>query len=67
MATNQEGSLVQLRDGAHLYLKELGDGDKSKQLVIALHGATGVSDHTEAEESFGFLVSRFRVTVFDTR
>ncbi|KAG5982271.1 hypothetical protein E4U55_002130 [Claviceps digitariae] len=66
-ASSQEGSLVQLRDGARLYLKELGDGDKSKQLVIALHGAPGVSDHREAEASFGFLTSRFRVIVFDAR
>ncbi|KAG5935356.1 hypothetical protein E4U53_000449 [Claviceps sorghi] len=67
MTATPEGSLVQLRDGARLYLKELGDGDRSKQLVIALHGAPGISDHREAEASFGFLTPRFRVIVFDAR
>ncbi|KAG6033796.1 hypothetical protein E4U41_006803 [Claviceps citrina] len=67
MTAAQKESLVQLRDGARLFLKELGDGDTSKQVVIALHGAPGVSDHREAEASFGFLVSRFRVVVFDAR
>ncbi|KAG5991415.1 hypothetical protein E4U43_004037 [Claviceps pusilla] len=67
MTVSQQGSLVRLRDGARLYLKELGDGDKSKQLVIGLRGAPGISDHRQPEASFGFLSSRFRVVVFDAR
>lgn len=67
MATSTEGSLVQLRDGARLYVKILGDNDKSKQLVVVLHGGPGVADHREPEASFGFLSSRFRVLVYDAR
>ncbi|KAK2596804.1 hypothetical protein QQS21_006133 [Conoideocrella luteorostrata] len=61
------GGLVALRDGARLFVKELGDGDRSKQLVIALHGSPGVSDHREPESAFGFLTSRYRVLVYDAR
>ncbi|KJK75540.1 hypothetical protein H634G_08904 [Metarhizium anisopliae BRIP 53293] len=62
-----EGSLVHLSDGARLYVKILGDNDRSKQLVVALHGGPGVSDHRETEASFQFLSSRFRVLVYDAR
>ncbi len=67
MTAGTQGSLVQLSDGARLYVKLLGEDDRSKQLVIALHGGPGVSDHREPEASFGFLSSRFRVLVYDAR
>ena len=66
-STDLGGSLIKLSDGASLYVKMLGDDDKSKQLIIALHGGPGVSDHCESEKSFGFLASRFRVLVYDAR
>lgn len=67
MTASQGMSLVPLKDGARLQVKVLGDDDKSKSLVIALHGAPGISDHREPEASFGFLASRFRVLVYDAR
>lgn len=67
MTYGSEGTLVQLSDGARLFVRELGDGDRSKQLVIALHGGPGLSDHRESEASFGFLAPRFRVLVCDAR
>ncbi len=41
--------------------------DKAKPLLIALHGAPGLSDHREPEGAFGFLHSRFRILVYDAR
>ncbi|OAA44995.1 alpha/beta hydrolase fold protein [Metarhizium rileyi] len=67
MTAGTQGSLVQLSDGARLYVKILGDNDRSKQLLVVIHGAPGVSDHRESEASFEFLSSRFRVLVYDAR
>ncbi|KAF9874296.1 hypothetical protein CkaCkLH20_08279 [Colletotrichum karsti] len=60
-------STVELSDGATVKVRMLGNGDKTKPLLIALHGAPGLSDHREPESSFEFLVSRFRVLVYDAR
>ncbi|KAH8897504.1 alpha/beta hydrolase fold protein [Thozetella sp. PMI_491] len=57
---------VVLRDGVKVHVVQLGD-DKSKPLLIALHGAPGLSDHLEPKSSFGFLSTRFRVLVYDAR
>lgn len=60
-------SIVQLSDGARVRVRVLGAGDQSKPLLIALHGAPGLSDHREPQSSFGFLASDFRVLVYDAR
>ena len=57
---------VTMDDGARLWVKVLGD-DPAKPLLIAHHGAPGVSSHLEPEASFGFLADRYRVLVFDAR
>ena len=57
---------VTMDDGARLWVKVLGD-DPGKPLLIAHHGAPGVSSHLEPEASFGFLADRYRVLVFDAR
>ncbi len=57
---------VTMDDGAKLWVKVLGD-DPAKPLLIAHHGAPGVSSHLEPEASFGFLADRYRVLVFDAR
>ncbi len=62
-------SFVTLSDGAKVLVRLLGDSEDShhKPLLIALHGAPGLSSHVEPENSFGFLASRFRVLVYDAR
>ena len=57
---------VTMDDGAKLWVKVLGD-DPGKPLLVAHHGAPGVSSHLEPEASFGFLANRYRVLVFDAR
>ena len=57
---------VTMDDGAKLWVRVLGD-DPAKPLLIAHHGAPGVSSHLEPEASFGFLADRYRVLVFDAR
>ncbi|KAK3311724.1 Alpha/Beta hydrolase protein [Chaetomium strumarium] len=58
---------VQLSDGANLRVRVLGIDDKEKPLLIALHGAPGLSSHTEPESAYSFLGDRFRVLVYDAR
>lgn len=53
-------------DGAFLNVKVLGD-HPSKPLLIALHGAPGLSSLAEPEAEFAFLAGIFRVLVFDAR
>ncbi len=63
-------STVQVDDGAKLHVKLLGEDestDKSKPLLIALHGAPGIYTHAEPEACFGHLSSLFRVLVYDAR
>ena len=60
-------STVTLSDGAKLLVRLHGGDDKSKPLIIVLHGAPGLSSHLEPEASFSFLASRFRVLVYDAR
>ncbi|KAF8860837.1 alpha/beta hydrolase fold protein [Acephala macrosclerotiorum] len=63
MTTHQ----VVLSDGAKLHVKVLGDNSPNKPLLIALHGAPGLSTHTEPEATFAFLSTKFRVVVYDAR
>ncbi|KLO89637.1 uncharacterized protein LW93_1696 [Fusarium fujikuroi] len=58
---------VQLSDGVKLNVCILGAENKSKPLVISLHGAPGLSSHTGIKEDFKFLANRFRVLVYDLR
>ncbi|CZR40252.1 uncharacterized protein FPRO_05152 [Fusarium proliferatum ET1] len=58
---------VQLSDGVKLNVCILGAENKSKPLVISLHGAPGLSSHTGIKEDFKFLADRFRVLVYDLR
>ncbi|OAA75668.1 Peptidase S33, prolyl aminopeptidase [Akanthomyces lecanii RCEF 1005] len=61
-------SIITLSDGAEVLVRLLDESlDSSKPLLIALHGAPGLSSHIEPENSFGFLASRFRVLVYDAR
>ncbi len=59
---------VQMDDGVHLNVKVIGDDLKTtKPLLIAHHGAPGLSTLAEPEGSFAFLADNFRVLVFDAR
>ncbi|CVK88403.1 uncharacterized protein FMAN_04928 [Fusarium mangiferae] len=58
---------VQLSDGVKLNVCILGAENKSKPLIISLHGAPGLSSHTGIKEDFKFLADRFRVLVYDLR
>ncbi|KAF5234193.1 hypothetical protein FANTH_12229 [Fusarium anthophilum] len=58
---------AQLSDGVKLNVYLLGAENKSKPLVISLHGAPGLSSHTGIKEDFKFLADRFRVLVYDLR
>ncbi|RDW74171.1 hypothetical protein BP5796_07613 [Coleophoma crateriformis] len=61
-------STVTMDDGACLHVKVLGDDPKAtKPLLIALHGAPGLSTLVDPESSFAFLSGTFRVLVFDAR
>jgi proline iminopeptidase len=53
-------------DGARLHVKILEDSSTTtKPLLIAHHGAQGLSTLAEPENSFGFLSDIVRVLVFD--
>ncbi|CAJ0553412.1 Ff.00g119240.m01.CDS01 [Fusarium sp. VM40] len=58
---------VQLSDGTKLNVWLLGAENKSKPLIISLHGAPGLSTHTDIKEGFKFLANEFRVLVYDCR
>jgi proline iminopeptidase len=58
---------VQMSDGAKLNVKVLGGAASDKPLLIALHGAPGLSTHTGPESTFGFLTNHFRIIVYDAR
>ncbi|CAM1505911.1 Fc.00g115480.m01.CDS01 [Cosmosporella sp. VM-42] len=58
---------VELSDGAKLLVHVLGDEHNNNPLLIALHGAPGLSMHTEPEAAYSFLGDRFRVLVYDGR
>jgi len=61
-------STVQMEDGVNLHVKIIGDKPNSKKpLLIALHGAPGLSTHAEPEAAFEFLADVFRVLIFDAR
>ncbi|KAL2433860.1 hypothetical protein ABEF95_011412 [Exophiala dermatitidis] len=66
--TDAEVSSVQMDDGAKLYVKLRGDtADKTKPLLIGLHGAPGLITHAELDACLSYLSSSFRVLVFDGR
>lgn len=58
---------IKLSDGTDLFVKLFGEQSSKKPLLIALHGAPGLSSHQEPEGSYSFLISRFRVLVYDAR
>lgn len=58
---------VQLSDGTKLNVWLLGAENKSRPLIISLHGAPGLSTHTDVKEGFKFLSNEFRVLVYDGR
>jgi proline iminopeptidase len=58
---------VQLSDGANLRVRVSGITEQQKPLLIALHGAPGLSSHTEPESAYSFLADKFRVLVYDAR
>ncbi|KAJ4329404.1 hypothetical protein N0V84_000038 [Fusarium piperis] len=58
---------VRLSDGAKLHVWLLGSENKTKPLVIVLHGAPGLSSHTSTESAYKFLAEKFRVLVYDAR
>jgi len=61
-------STVQTEDGVHLRVKIHDQDSKiAKPLLIALHGAPGLSTLAEPEAAFSFLAGIFRVLVFDAR
>ncbi|KAK5127621.1 hypothetical protein LTR85_006961 [Meristemomyces frigidus] len=57
---------VHLSDGCAIRAKLLGD-EPGKPLMIAHHGAPGLSTHLEAEAAYGDFADKFRVLVFDMR
>ncbi|KFA49259.1 hypothetical protein S40293_08334 [Stachybotrys chartarum IBT 40293] len=58
---------VSLSDGAKLSVWVFGGDAPDKPLLIAVHGAPGLSSHIEPEQGYSFLSDRFRVLVFDLR
>ena len=61
-------SIVSMDDGVRLHVKMIGeDSTRTKPLLISLHGAPGLSTHSEPEASYSFLSDLFRVLVFDAR
>lgn len=60
-------SFFTLRDGTSIRACWLGGDDPSKPLLIALHGAPGLSSLEEPLSGFDFLKHKFRVLVYDAR
>lgn len=58
---------VSISDGAKLSVWVFGGDAPEKPLLIAVHGAPGLSSHIEPEQGYSFLSDRFRVLVFDLR
>ena len=58
---------VQLSDGATLRVRVSDIELRDKPLLIALHGAPGLSSHAEPEAAYSFLGDQFRVLVYDAR
>ncbi|KAM0436674.1 hypothetical protein ACHAPT_002383 [Fusarium lateritium] len=67
MSSTGTGTQVELSDGAKLRVWLLGSENKTKPLVIVLHGAPGLSSHTSTESAYKFLADEFRVLVYDAR
>lgn len=57
---------VRMSDGCGIKAKILNDAP-GKPLMIALHGAPGLSSHAEAEASYADFADVFRVLFFDMR
>ncbi|PNP37073.1 hypothetical protein TGAMA5MH_11044 [Trichoderma gamsii] len=58
---------ITLNDGTNIRVKLLGDKHTDRPLLIALHGAPGLSSLNEPLASFAFLADRLRVLVYDAR
>lgn len=56
-----------MSDGAVLSVRILGGEPADKPLLIAHHGAPGLSSHTEPDSTFGFLQHKFKIIVYDAR
>lgn len=66
--TTTTTSNVHMDDGIRLHVKIIGDDLTTiKPLLIALHGAPGLSTLAEPEASFTHLSGICRVLVFDAR
>jgi proline iminopeptidase len=65
MAT-EELQTVQMSDGCGIKVKILGEGS-NKPLMIAHHGAPGLSTHKEPEVQFSWLAETFKILLFDMR
>ncbi|MCJ1473854.1 hypothetical protein MMC13_002506 [Lambiella insularis] len=58
---------VSMSDSCNLFVKIYGDSSPAKPLLVATHGAPGISSHAEPATSFAHLSDLFRVLVFDAR
>lgn len=58
---------IVLSDKTKIQARLLGDGNKHKPLLIALHGAPGLSSHLEPLEAYGSLAEKYRLLVYDAR
>ncbi|KAM0443826.1 hypothetical protein ACHAPV_010408 [Trichoderma viride] len=58
---------ITLNDGTKIRVKLLGNEHKDRPLLIALHGAPGLSSLNEPFASFAFLADKLRVLVYDAR
>ena len=56
-----------MSDGTRIRACLLGGDDPGKPLLIALHGAPGLSSLYEPLSGFQFLAGSFRVLVYDAR
>jgi proline iminopeptidase len=65
MAT-EELKIVHMADGCAIKVKLLG-WNSNKSLMIAHHGAPGLSTHKEPEAQLGALADVFRILLFDIR
>ena len=58
---------VTMSDGCDIKVKLIGDDGANKPLVIAHHGAPGLSTHKEPEAQFSWLTETFKILFFDMR
>ena len=58
---------IVLSDETKIHARLLGDESKHKPLLVALHGAPGLSSHLEPLEAYGFLADKYQFLVYDAR